>query len=79
MIGSALGVWVALRSFDPTRAGERTFPFAPDPACALPTTIISRLFLSGGRVSSGARLLEGHARRGREMALVALPGSGLCS
>jgi hypothetical protein len=29
---------VALRSFDPIRAGERTFPFVPDPACALPTS-----------------------------------------
>jgi hypothetical protein len=38
-LGGAPGVRMPFAGFNPMRAGERTFPFAPDPACALATAI----------------------------------------
>jgi len=48
-IGGAPGIQCALRRFDPTVPGERMFPFAQDPVCALPPPFISRPFSSGDR------------------------------
>jgi hypothetical protein len=73
-IGGAPGIQSPFAGLIPLASGERTFPFAPDPACALATAIhFPTVFVGRPPVP-----VTCWTRRSRD-GVVALPGSGVCS
>jgi hypothetical protein len=77
-IGSAHGVWLPFAVLIPFVQGSGRFRSFQTPRALCRRHHFPTVFVGRPR-ASGARLLAGHARRGHEMALVAFPGSGLCS